>query len=311
MNFQDQALVYLLAGLLGVLICASGVGFMIEKARGSSPVIINMNTRIRTWWVMILLLVAAVWAGPIGAPLLFAIISLLVLRESITLRPAYPGDHDVLFWCFFILLPLQYVLVGMQWYGALALFIPVYAFLFIPTRIALAGDSNNFLERSAKIQWGMILAVYCISHIPALLILPIPGYEHQNIKLLLFLMIVIQTSDVMQYVFGNLMGKRSRSPRLNPNKTVGGFIGGLTLATLTGTLLWWVTPFAPWQAALISLMITLLGFAGGLCISAIRRERGEKNVGTTNKGQGGMIDRIDSLCFAAPVFFHFVRFWFT
>lgn len=311
MNFQDQSLVYLLVGLFGLLVFASIVGFIIEKAKGSSPVIVNLNARIRAWWMMCLLSVAAMWFGPIGSTLLFAIMSLLALRECVTLTPTLRGDHEALFWCFFILLPLQYVLVGMQWYGTFAIFIPVYAFLFIPTRMALAGDPNNFLERSAKIQWSMMIAVYCISYVPALLMLPIPGYEHQNIKLLLFLMIVVQISDVLQYVFGKLTGKRPVAPRLSPNKTVEGFVGGITSATLVGTLLWWVTPFAPWQAALISLVITLLGFAGGLCMSAIKRDRGVKDFGAMIEGHGGMMDRIDSLCFAAPVFFHLVRFWFT
>ncbi|MGJ3448291.1 phosphatidate cytidylyltransferase [Enterobacter sp. PTB] len=311
MNFQDQSLVYLLVGLFGLLVFASIVGFIIEKAKGSSPVIVNLNARIRAWWMMCLLSVAAMWFGPIGSTLLFAIMSLLALRECVTLTPTLRGDHEALFWCFFILLPLQYVLVGMQWYGTFAIFIPVYAFLFIPTRMALAGDPNNFLERSAKIQWSMMIAVYCISYVPALLMLPIPGYEHQNIKLLLFLMIVVQISDVLQYVFGKLTGKRPVAPRLSPNKTVEGFVGGIASATLVGTLLWWVTPFAPWQAALISLVITLLGFAGGLCMSAIKRDRGVKDFGAMIEGHGGMMDRIDSLCFAAPIFFHLVRFWFT
>lgn len=311
MNFQDHALIALLVGLFGLLLFASITGFIIEKAKGRTPVIINLNARIRAWWVMCLLSVAAMLCGPVGSTLLFAMMSLLALRECITLTPTHRGDHEALFWCFFILLPLQYVLVGVQWYGTFAIFIPVFAFLFIPTRMALAGDSKNFLERSAKIQWSMMIAVYCISYAPALLMLPIPGYEHQNIKLLLFLMIVVQISDVLQYVFGKLMGKRPIAPRLSPNKTVEGFVGGIGTATLVGTLLWWITPFAPWQAALISLAITLLGFAGGLCMSAIKRDRGVKDFGATIEGHGGMMDRIDSLCFAAPVFFHIVRFWFT
>ncbi|HIE5390698.1 TPA: phosphatidate cytidylyltransferase [Enterobacter cancerogenus] len=311
MNFQDHALIALLVGLFGLLLFSSITGFIIEKAKGRTPVIINLNARIRAWWVMCLLSVAAMLCGPVGSTLLFAMMSLLALRECITLTPTHRGDHEALFWCFFILLPLQYVLVGIQWYGTFAIFIPVFAFLFIPTRMALSGDSKNFLERSAKIQWSMMIAVYCISYAPALLMLPIPGYEHQNIKLLLFLMIVVQISDVLQYVFGKLMGKRPIAPRLSPNKTVEGFVGGIGTATLVGTLLWWITPFAPWQAALISLAITLLGFAGGLCMSAIKRDRGVKDFGATIEGHGGMMDRIDSLCFAAPVFFHIVRFWFT
>jgi len=311
MNFHDNTLIYLLAGLFGLLLLSTIVGTLIAKFKGNTPVILNLNARIRAWWLMCLLSVLAMWFGPVGSTLLFAIISLLALRECITLTPTRRGDHEVLFWCFFIILPLQYLLVGMQWYGTFAIFIPVYAFLFIPTRMALAGDSQNFLERSAKIQWSMMITVYCISYAPAILMLPIAGFEHQNIKLLLFLMIVVQISDVLQYVFGKLFGKRPIAPRLSPNKTLEGFIGGIGSATLVGTLLWWATPFTPLQAGLISLIITLLGFAGGLCMSAIKRDRGVKDFGAMIEGHGGMMDRIDSLCFAAPVFFHIVRYYFT
>lgn len=311
MNFQDKALVMLLCGLFGLLLVASLSGLLIARFKGNTPVVENLNARIRAWWGMCIISVAAMWFGPVGSVLLFAVMSFLALRECVTLTPTRRGDHEALFWCFFVLLPLQYLLVGVQWYGTFAIFIPVYAFLFISTRMALAGDTRHFLERSAKIQWSMMVAVYCISHAPALLMLSIPGFENQNIKLLLFLMIVVQISDVLQYVFGKLLGKRAIVPRLSPNKTVEGFVGGIASATLVGTLLWWITPFAPWQAALISLAITLLGFAGGLCMSAIKRDRGVKDFGAMIEGHGGMMDRIDSLCFAAPVFFHLVRFYFT
>lgn len=311
MNFQDRPLIFLLAGLFGLLLLSSILGVLIARFKGNTPVVVNLNSRIRAWWVMCLLSVAAMGFGPVGSVLLFAIMSLLALRECVTLTPTRRGDHEALFWCFFVLLPLQYLLVGVQWYGVFAIFIPVFAFLFIPTRMALAGDSHNFLERTAKIQWSMMIAVYCISYAPALLMLPIPGFEHQNIKLLLFLMIVVQISDVLQYVFGKLFGKRPIAPRLSPNKTIEGFVGGIAFATLVGTLLYWITPFAPWQAALISLVITLMGFAGGLCMSAIKRDRGVKDFGAMIEGHGGMMDRIDSLCFSAPIFFHLVRFYFT
>ncbi|WP_380179571.1 phosphatidate cytidylyltransferase [Kalamiella sp. sgz302252] len=311
MIIQDKALEILIGGLFGLLLLATLAGKLLVWFKGRSPVIDNLNARIRAWWVMCIFSVAALCFGPVGSTLLFAAISLLALRECITLTPTRRGDHEALFWCFFIILPVQYLLVATQWYGFFAVFIPVYAFLFIPVRMALAGDSYNFLERSAKIQWSMMAAVYCISHAPALLMLPIAGFENQNIKLLLFLMIVVQISDVLQYVFGKLFGKRPIAPRLSPNKTLEGFVGGIAAATLVGTLLWWATPFTPWQAALISLVITLLGFAGGLCMSAIKRDRGVKDFGAIIEGHGGMMDRIDSLCFAAPIFFHLVRFWFT
>lgn len=206
---------------------------------------------------------------------------------------------------------MQYLLVGIEWYNLFVVFIPVYAFLFIPARIALASDTTHFLERSAKIQWSLMIAVYCVSHAPALLMISIPGFEGENIKLVLFMMIVVQISDVLQYVFGKLWGKRAIVPKLSPNKTVEGFVGGILSASIVGACLFWVTPFSMIQAFFISLLITLLGFAGGLCMSAIKRDRGVKDFGAMLEGHGGMMDRIDSLCFAAPVFFHVVRYFYS
>ncbi|ANI30447.1 phosphatidate cytidylyltransferase [Yersinia entomophaga] len=310
----DNELKLLLCGLFGLLTIASLIGFILSRVNVSPAArstILNLNARIRAWWLMCIISVLAMALGTIGSVVLFALMSFFALRECITLTPTRRGDHEALFWCFFIMLPVQYLLVGMEAYGIFAVFIPVYAFLFIPTRIALSGDTQHFLERTAKIQWSMMIAVYCISHAPALLMLNIPGYENQNIKLLLFLMIVVQLSDVLQYVFGKLFGKRPIVPKLSPNKTVEGFIGGILSASLIGASLWWATPFSFWQAGLISLLITLLGFAGGLCMSAIKRDRGIKDFGAMIEGHGGMMDRIDSLCFAAPVFFHVVRYFYS
>lgn len=306
----DSDLRLLLSGLFGLLTVASVIGFLLSR-RYQNATIANLNARIRAWWLMCTVSVIAMLVGPIGSVVLFALMSFFALRECITLMPTRRGDHEALFWCFFIILPVQYVLVGIQWYSVFVIFIPVYAFLFIPARVAIAGDTQHFLERSAKIQWGLMMAVYCVSHAPALLMLSIPGYSGENIKLVLFMMIVVQISDVLQYVFGKLCGKRPIVPKLSPNKTVEGFVGGILSASLVGAGLWWITPFNPWQAFVISLLITLLGFLGGLCMSAIKRDRGVKDFGAMLEGHGGMMDRIDSLCFAAPIFFHVVRYYFT
>ena len=74
-------------------------------------------------------------------------------------------------------------------------------------------------------------------------------------------------------------------------------------------MLWWATPFPWWMAAADVAVIALMGFAGGLTLSAIKRDRGVKDYGTLVEGHGGVLDRIDSICFAAPVFFHFTRYW--
>jgi phosphatidate cytidylyltransferase len=192
-----------------------------------------------------------------------------------------------------------------------SIFIPVYLFLLMPILAALGGDTTRYLERTAKVQWGLMIAVYCVSSVPALMTLKIEGYEGRNLLLIAWLILVVQLSDVLQYCCGKLFGKRKVAPKLSPSKTLEGLVGGVLLATLVGTSLFWITPFTPWQAAIIALLVNLLGFAGGLVMSAIKRDRGVKDWGHMIEGHGGMLDRMDSVCFAAPVFFHVVRYWWV
>ena len=153
-----------------------------------------------------------------------------------------------------------------------------------------------------------MICVLCISHVPALLTLDIPGYEGRDLLLIAFLVLVVQSSDVLQYVWGMLVGHRKVAPNVSPAKTWEGLIGGVASATTVGAAIYWITPFAPWQAALVALAINVLGVTGGLVMSAIKRDRGIKDWGRIIDGHGGMLDRIDSLVFAAPVFFYLLRY---
>ncbi len=308
----DQELLWLVGGIVGLLALSSIITFILKRRpSGPNKVVANLDARVKAWWIMVAVFGVALATGGLGSVILFGLMSFFALREFITLTPTRPGDHRTLFWAFFIITPLQYYLVAMEWYGLFSILIPVYAFILVPTRSALAGDSEHFLERTAKIQWALMVCVYCVSHVPALLTLQIKGYEGQNAKLLLFFVLVVQISDVLQYVWGKLFGKHAIVPTISPNKTVEGFWGGVLSATAIGTALWWATPFNWWQAALLSFLLTLMGFFGGLVMSAIKRDRGVKDYGTMIEGHGGVMDRIDSLCFAAPVFFHLVRYCFT
>lgn len=310
----EEETVWLFGGVLSLLLIATVIGQILSRkvtGQSSRDAIQNLNQRIRAWWVMCAVFAIALFTGVLGTVPLFWLISSLALREFITLTPTRSGDHRSLFWVFFIITPLQYLLVGTEWYGLFSILIPVYAFLLIPIRSAIAGDYERFLERTAKIQWGLMVCVYCVSHAPALLSLKIPGYEGQNAKLLFYFVLVVQSSDVLQYVWGKWLGKTKIAPLISPNKTWEGFIGGIGCATLIGTFLWWVTPFNLWQAGVMSLAMTLMGFAGGLTMSTIKRDRGVKDYGTLIEGHGGVLDRIDSICFAAPVFFHLTRYFFT
>ena len=304
----------LFGGLIITLIIASSIGYGLKfKVGFSTPhaVIDNLNARINAWWVMILIIFAAAALGFYGVIGLFFIISFMALREFLSLLYIRRGDHLALAACFYVILPLQYFLVAIDWFSMFTIFIPVYGFLFLPILSALLGDTAHFLDRSTKVQWALMNSVFCISHIPAILTLDIEGFEGKKLLLMIFLILVVQSSDVLQYVWGKLFGKHKIAPKLSPSKTVEGFVGGVVSASVLGGLLYWLTPFNPVQAVLMSLLICLMGFLGGLVMSAMKRSMGVKDWGNMISGHGGMLDRMDSLCFAAPIFFHVVRYYWA
>jgi len=304
----------LFGGLIITLIIASSIGYGLKfKVGFSTPhaVIDNLNARINAWWVMILIIFAAAALGFYGVIGLFFVISFMALREFLSLLYIRRGDHLALAACFYVILPLQYFLVAVDWFSMFTIFIPVYGFLFLPILSALLGDTAHFLDRSTKVQWALMISVFCISHIPAILTLDIEGFEDKKLLLMIFLILVVQSSDVLQYVWGKLFGKHKIAPKLSPSKTVEGFVGGVVSASVLGGLLYWLTPFNPVQAVLMSLLICLMGFLGGLVMSAMKRSMGVKDWGNMISGHGGMLDRMDSLCFAAPIFFHVVRYYWA
>lgn len=314
MSAPHPHLLTLLAGLAAVLVAASAIAYVLQwrlSPDGSNAAIENLNDRIRAWWVMVALMGLALIGGRTGVTLLFAFCSFAALREFVTLTNTRRADHWALAAAFFIVLPAQYYLIWIGWYGLYSIFIPVYAFLLIPIIAALRGDTDHYLIRIAEVQWALMICVFCTSHVPALISLDIPGYEGRNVLLIAFLVIVVQISDVLQYVWGKLLGRTRIAPKLSPSKTVEGFVGGALSATLIGAGLSWMTPFTPLQAALLSLVIVMLGFFGGLVMSAIKRDRGVKDWGHLIAGHGGFIDRLDSVVFSAPIFFHVVRYWWS
>lgn len=309
MNMPYEA-VLIFAGLGVALLVASAVGYALHRRSGGTAVD-NLNARIRAWWVMIAISGGVLLAGNGAIVALFGLLSFLAFREFVTQTPVRRADHMALFVSFFLALPVQYLLIGVQWYGLFAIFIPVYAFLTIPILSAVFADAQKFLQRTAETQWGLMICVYCLSHVPALLTLQIPGYQGRGALLVVFLMLVVQASDVLQYIWGKLLGKHKIAPLVSPSKTVEGFVGGVLSATLLGAALWQITPFSPIGAGAMALLITLVGFLGGLVMSAIKRDRGIKDWGQLLEGHGGMLDRLDSVCFSAPIFFHVTRYFFA
>lgn len=403
---MDTETLGLVGSVLLLLIAATVVVSILKRrasAAGLDPSLVEtFRVRVRAWWILFTGLAAAFLAGQTVTVILFGLISFWALREFITLTPTRPGDHRALFWVFFLCTPLQFFLVGMEgrWifnernpstyigfssYGLYSILIPVYAFLFIPARIALAGDAKRFLERTAKIQAGLLICVYCLSYAPALLTLDLPGDgaieagtrsaserlesaaggagvtpvatgdnkaeaprqsqgedaadatrepEPQGgdagersaggtgvtpmapgpkagarLRLLFFFVLMTQLSDALQYAWSKLPSRHLIVPSINLTRTWEGLLGGTASVTLLGAALWFATPFREWwHAALTSTVIAVMGFAGGLTMSAIKRDRGVKDFGTLVEGHGGVLDRIDSICFAAPVFFHLAYF---
>ena len=297
-----------------VLAVASTIGLILKWRSGFAhphATIDNLNARLKAWWIMIAVITAATWAGAWGVIALFALVSFQCLREYVSLAPTRKGDHRALIWSFYVFLPLQYYLIAAGWYGLFSILIPVYAFLLLPISASLGADTARFLERSAKIQWGLMICVYCLSHVPALLTLEIPDYAGRNLLLVVFLLLTVQSSDVFQYIWGKLLGRHALSKQISPSKTVEGLAGGMLSATAMGAALWWITPFSPGEAAFVALVINTLGFFGGFVLSAIKRDRGVKDWGHLIEGHGGMLDRVDSLAFSAPVFFHLLRHGWT
>jgi phosphatidate cytidylyltransferase len=306
-----QKLIWVFGGVVALLSVASAIGWLLQRRKGDTAVIRNLNERLRAWWLMVAVLGACFWLGPSATLVVFAFISFFALREFITLTPTRASDHKPLVVAFYVLVPLQYWLIHLEWYGLFSIFIPVYAFLGLPALAVFAGDTEEFLERTTKIQWGVMIAVYCISYAPALLVLNLDGFEGQGALLLLYLMLVVQISDVMQYVFGKLFGKHKLAPLVSPSKTIEGLVGGGAAAVAIGASLWWITPFTPLQSAAMSLLIVICGVLGGLALSAVKRSLGAKDWGSMIEGHGGMMDRMDSVSFAAPIFFHIARFFFS
>ncbi|MCP2039436.1 phosphatidate cytidylyltransferase [Neisseria sp. HSC-16F19] len=303
---------YVFAAIIGILLLASGIGAWLKRRKGAdNPTIINLNARVYAWWVMTIVLLCAFWFGQVGTTVLFFLISFAALREFLTLVHRHQCDYNVMVTCFYILLPVQYYFVLTEWYGMFAIFIPVYGFLLLPIIASLSGKTEAFLERTAKTQWAAMICIFCLSHVPALMNLRLDGFAPENnILLLIFMIAVVQSSDVLQYIWGKTLGRRKIMPALSPSKTVAGTVGGIASATGVAVLLSPLTPFSYVQAAAIGFIICLMGFFGGLVMSAIKRDYGVKDWGRMIQGHGGMLDRVDSICFAAPIFFHIVRyFW--
>jgi phosphatidate cytidylyltransferase len=308
----SQLFTGLILALLGATLGAAALRRWWPAAAGGQNIIVEtLFARINSWWAMLVLLSLAALFGRLGVVILFLLASFSALREFLTLTHKRRADHWVMMFSFFVALPLQYLLVYLGWVGLFTIFIPVYAFLFLPVLAVVRGDTSGFLSRVAETQWGLMLTIFAASHAPALMLLDIEGFEGKQILLIAWLVIVVQGADIAHYIVPRLLGRTRIAPKLAHSRTWEGFIGALGAGVVLGTALSWVTPFAPWQAALLAGLVALLGYAGGMVMAAIKRDKGVVDWSHLIPGQGGFIDRLDSVVFSAPLFFHLVRYFWT
>jgi len=268
---------------------------------------------MRTSWVMVIVFWISWLSGDLVATVLFALLSFFALREFMTLSPTRRGDHRSLVLAFFVILPAQYALVGTRQFDLFTVFIPVYVFLLIPVVSALANDPQRFLERNAKLQWGIMVCIYGMSHVPALLLLDFPKYHDRGAFLVFFLVLVVQTCMVVQYFAARRLKRPPSASAISSSFNWASWWVGVGVASVLGGLLAGLTPFKPGQALALAFVACVAGSLGHLVMKAIKRDRGIPNWGQQGEGvtgAGGLLDRVDALCFAAPVFFHSVRWLF-
>jgi phosphatidate cytidylyltransferase len=297
-----------LGGILAILIVASVIVAILKRTHPDKNYV-ELTQRIQSWWVMIGIFAGAILLSPTASILFFAFVSFLALKEYLSLIPTRRADRRVLFWAY-VAIPFQYVWVYEHWYGMFIIFVPVYLFLLLPMRMVMIGETKDFLRAAGTLHWGLMTMVFSLSHAAFFLVLdeqknPIGG----SAGLVLYLIFLTQFNDVAQYVWGKLTGRHKIIPKVSPNKTWEGFLGGLATTTaLAMVLAPHLTPLTFAESLGAGLLIAMGGFIGDVTISALKRDIGVKDSGSLLPGHGGILDRIDSLTYTAPLLFHFVYY---
>jgi phosphatidate cytidylyltransferase len=304
----DNNVLYSLAGLYVILAVASLTTAILKRIKPDKDYT-ELTQRVNSWWVMVTIFTLAMVLNQSVSLGFFGFISFLALKEYLSMIPTRRADRRVLFWAY-LAIPLQYYWVSREWYGMFIIFIPVYIFLLLPLRMITIGETKNFLQAAGTLHWGLMMLVFSISHIAYLLVLPATDtFQQGGVGLVLFLVFLTQFNDVSQFIWGKLFGKRKIIPKVSPNKTWAGFVGGvITTTALAVVLSGFLTPLSLGMAVIAGLIISIGGFIGDVTISAIKRDIGVKDTGSLLPGHGGILDRIDSLTYTAPLFFHFIYY---
>ena len=271
----------------------------------------ELSSRLRSWWVMVGLTILAVTIDQRLSLIFLAGLSYISLKEFYTLVHLRLADRRAILLAYFAIV-VQYWWVYTQWYGMFLIFVPVYMFLIIAFRLVIAGETQRFMTSAGKLHWGLMAFVFGLSHLAYLLKMkPTVSFEAGTTGLLIYLLFLAEFNDVLQYLFGKTLGRHKMTPSISPNKTWEGFIGGLICTSLLAVLLRFLTPMS-WEMALgAGVLIGLTGPIGGMVMSAIKRDVGVKDSGSLIPGHGGVLDRVDSLCFSAPLFFHYLAYFYT
>ena len=303
----SETVLWTLAGTFAFLATASVVVFAhaATPPHGDHSEILQ---RTRTWWAIAAVFAASLVISRMASLGLLGLISFLALKEYLSIIPTRRVDRPVLLWAY-LSVPIQYIWIAIEWYEMALVFIPACVFVALPIRMMLSGETQGFVRAVGTLHWGLMATVFCLSHMALLLVPPTPQYlVGGGAGLLLFLVLLTQLSDVAQYCCGKLFGRHKVAPRISPNKTWEGFVGGFAVtAVLSPLFAPWLTPFDVKEAMAAGILIAITGFVGDLAISALKRDLGIKDSGHLLPGHGGVLDRIDSLIFSAPLFFHFTR----
>jgi phosphatidate cytidylyltransferase len=306
MDATTADILLLVLGACGIMLALTLLGEFVRMRSDPNtpnPVLETYTTRVNSWWAIVILVGLALISGRVGVIVLFMFASFSALREFLTLTAKAQADHLSLALAFFAVLPLQYFFVWMNWPELFTLLIPVYAFLLLPIVSALRGNAKRYLIRVAETQWALMISVYCLSHVPALIMVPIEDFSGRSVLLVAFLVMVVQFGDLLEYFFGRRIGITKVAPGLSP-KTWEGIACGVGCSMLIGGLLNWITPFGLFGAMAMAGIASLVGMFGNLVFAAIKRDRGVKDWSHLIPGQGGFVDQLDSVIFAAPIFYH-------
>jgi phosphatidate cytidylyltransferase len=301
-----------LVGILIILVVATAfvAGFRWLKPQANTT---ELGQRIKTWWVMVSIFTLAMLLNRNVSVVFFAFVSLLALKEYLSLIPTQQVDKRLFVWAY-LAIPIQYYWVYAEWYGMFIIFIPIYCFLFLQVRRVLMGHNDGYLRTAGMLHWGLMMTVFNLSHAAFLLILrdKLNPAIAAGPGLMLYLVSLTQLNDVAQYIWGKTLGRRKIVPAISPNKTWSGFLGGVGTTTLCACLLGPIlTPMNSIQALVAGLIISGGGFLGDLTLSALKRDLGVKDTSSLLPGHGGILDRVDSLIYTAPLFFHYIYYLFT